>query len=147
MAATAAQIAQLRRMVAEPTPTTYIDTELAGYIETYPLMDERGEQPYTWSSATPPAQVVNTSWVATYDLNAAAADIWQEKAAVWADKYDFSADGGNYKVSNAYEQAMKQVRYYRAKRATKTAQLFKWPEETSGDQFPWIANLPEPLDP
>lgn len=134
-------------MVAEPTTTTYSDAAIQGYIEAYPLMDELGELPYTWSSATPPAQVANTSWVVTYDLNAAAADIWQEKAALWADKYNFSADGGNYSRSNAYEQAMKQVRFYRAKRATKTMRGVQSPKETEGDQFPWIANLPEPLDP
>lgn len=147
MSATAAQIAQLRRMVAEPTTTTYSDVALGGYIEAYPLMDERGEVPYTWSSAVPPVQVTNTEWVATYDLHAAAADIWEEKAALWADKYNFSADGGRYDRSNVYEQMMGRVRYHRARRATKTMGLVKWPEETSGDTFPWVANLPEPGDP
>lgn len=146
MTATAAQIAQLRRMVAEPTVTTYSDALIQGFIETYPLMDERGEQPYTWDSATPPAKVANTAWVATYDLHAAAADIWEEKAAVWANQYSYSADGGNYTVSNAYEQMMKQARYHRARRATKTMTAVKYPQESNTDTgaFPWIGNLPEP---
>ena len=40
--ATAAQIARLRRMVAEPTEDPYDDDTLAAYIERYPLLDERG---------------------------------------------------------------------------------------------------------
>jgi hypothetical protein len=151
MTATAAQITQIRRMTAEPVPaTTYIDVVIAGYIEAYPLIDERGETPYTWSSATPPVKVTNTEWVATYDLHSAAADIWEEKAANWADKYDFSADGGNYSRSKVYEQMMARVRYHRARRASKTMTLIKWPEETlrtGGNDFPWIGNLAEPRDP
>jgi hypothetical protein len=133
-------------MVAEPTTTTYSDALITTFIETYPLMDERGEQPYTWSSATPPVQVANTGWVATYDLHAAAADIWDEKAATWADKYNFSADGGNYSRSNVYEQMMGRVRYHRARRSSKTMTLHQWPEETQGGEFSWIGNLAENQD-
>lgn len=143
MAPTAAQVAQLRRMVAEPSTTTYSDVLLTSYISNYALMDENGEWPYTWSSATPPAKETNTSWVETYDLNAAAAEIWQEKAATLAALYDFKADGGDYSRSQAYEQAQKQARYYRSRRASKTMTAVQWPHETSGDAFPWIANLPE----
>ena len=143
MAPTAAQILQLRRMVAEPGVGTYSDALLTDIIEAYPLMDERGQYPYTWSSATPPAKVTNTAWVETYDLHAAAADIWEEKAATWADKYDFSADGGNYSRSKVYEQMMAKVRYHRARRATKTMTAVKWPDEPNGNTMPWIGNLPE----
>jgi len=143
MTATAAQIAKIRRMVAEPTVTTYLDADISAYIEAYPLMDERGEQPYTFSSATPPAQVVNTNWIATYDLNAAAADIWEEKAAAVADLYDFNADGGSHSRSQKYEQYMKNARSYRSRRATKTMMLVKYPEETTVNNTPWIINNPE----
>jgi hypothetical protein len=47
MAATAAQVARLRRMTAEPTDETYTDDALAGIIESHPLIDERGEAPYS----------------------------------------------------------------------------------------------------
>lgn len=144
---TAAQIATIRRMVAEPTTTTYSDALITTFIEAYPLMDERGELPYTWSSAVPPVQVVNAEWVATYDLNAAAADIWQEKAGGLAALYDFSADGGNYSRSQAYEQAMKQARYYRARKRPLSAQMVKSPDERESDtDYQWIGNLPEPAD-
>jgi hypothetical protein len=147
MTATAAQIAQIRRMVAEPTAATYSDALIQGFIETYPLLDERGEAPYTFSSATPPAQVVNTAWIATYDLHAAAADIWSEKASNFAALYQFSADGGSYSRNQAYEQMMTSARYHASRRATKTMTAIKWPKETSADRFPWIANLAEPTDP
>lgn len=146
MAPTAAQIAQLRRMVAEPTDATYTDGLLSNYIEAYKLLDEQGEPPYTLSSATPPAQEVNTNWIPTYDLHAAAGDIWEEKASNWAGKYDFSADGGNYSRSQAYEQMMARVRYHRARRASKTMTAMKWPEETGASQIVWIVNLPEDDD-
>ena len=146
MAPTAAQIATLRRMVAEPTAATYSDALLTVFIETYKLLDERGEYPYTWSSAVPPVQVANTNWVETYDLNAAAADIWEEKASAMAAKYSFSADRGNYQVSNAYEQMMKQARNYRARRAAKTMTGIKWPDEPDNSRLVWIGNLPEPGD-
>ena len=143
MTATAAQIAQIRRMTAEPTVSPYTDEAIQGYIESYPILDEQGEPPYTLSSATPPAQVANTNWIATYDLHAAAADIWEEKAAAWADKYDFSADGGNYSRSKAYEQMMSRVRYHRARRAAKTMTAVKWPDENDGKALNWIINMPE----
>jgi hypothetical protein len=117
---TAAQIAQLRRMVAEPTQTTYADAALTTIIESYPTMDELGQMPYYWSSAVPPVKTANTNWIATYDLNAAAAQIWEEKAAVPAADFDMTADGANLARSQVYEQAMKQARHYAAKRKVKT---------------------------
>ena len=132
MAATAAQIAQVRRMVAEPTTGTYSDVMLASYIESYPLIDADGHEPS------------ETDWTATYDLNAAAADVWEEKAATVADNVDFSADGASYSLSQKYEQAMARVRYHRARRCPITYTLIQWPKETNADEFPWIGNLPEP---
>ena len=42
MSVTAAQIAQMRRMVAEPTAATYTDDLLEDIIELYPTIDELG---------------------------------------------------------------------------------------------------------
>lgn len=142
MTATDAQIAQVRRMVAESTTDTYSDDLIAAYIERYPHIDEQGERPYTLSSDAPPEQVENTNWIPTYDLHAAAADIWEEKAAVPAQDFDFSEDNiGSYKRSQVYEQYMKQCRFHRARRMPSTTALIKDPEETKS--LPWIANLPE----
>lgn len=120
MAATAAQVAQLRRMVAEPTVTTYSDSTLEDYIETYPVVDENGESPRVPSTTTPGEMMVNPDWTATYDLHAAAAAIWTEKAAAVSHLYDFNADGGNYSRSQRYEQAMQQARFHLSRRNPKT---------------------------
>lgn len=133
---TAAQIAQLRRMTAESTTATYSDATLTTYIEKYPHIDQFGEQPLDeWGEA-------NADWTATYDLAAAAADVWEEKASGVADQFNFAANGGNYSVSNKYEQYMKQCRYYRSRRMPSTMTLVKYPEESASDDS-WIGNLPE----
>lgn len=142
MAATAAQIAQVRRMTGEPTNTTYSDEVMAGYIETYPLLDALGQEPFTWDTSTEPAtQDANESWIATYDLHAAAGDIWEEKAAVVSARFDFSADGGNYSRSQEYDHCMAQARYHRSRRSPKTITQQTWPNEDA--DLSWIGNLPE----
>ena len=136
---TETQVEHLRRMVAEATDATYTDEDLIAYIEAYPHLDEYGEQP-TLADGT-----ANTEWTPTYDLHAAAADIWEEKAGAVAGKFDFRADGGDYTVSQQYEQYMKQCRYHRSRRMPSSARMVKAPEETSTD-LSWIANLAEPDD-
>ncbi len=147
MAATAEQITRLRRMVAEPTAATYADAILSAYIERYPLLDERGEEPYEWDTSTTPAhQDANLDWVPTYDLHAAAADVWDEKAAAVAGNFDFKADGGDYSRSQAYTQMQAQARYHRSRRCPTSMQLIKWPEEDEAIQQVWIGNLAEKDD-
>jgi hypothetical protein len=147
MTATADQIAELRRMTAEPTITPYSHDILEAIIERYPRLDANGEDPYTWDkTTTPPTQTANPKWSPTYDLNAAAADVWNEKASATAADFDFSADGGNYHRSQRFEQYMKQARYYRSRASAKTGTLHKWPKETGPRDFPWIGNLPEDDD-
>lgn len=145
MTASAEQIARLRRMVAEPTETTYDDEALAAAIERYPRLDERGEAPYTWDATTsPPTQTENTAWIATYDLNAAAGEVWEEKAAALAGSYDATADGTTLHVSQAYQQALGQARYFKARRTPTTMTAQAWPKQVEANV--WIANLPE-VDP
>ena len=136
MTVTVAQLSQLRRMVAEPLQTTYTDAVLTAYIERYPHTDEYGENP-TDSDGT-----ANADWTATYDLSAAAGDVWDEKAGGVASRFDFSANGGQYTQSQQYEQYMKQARYYRSRRMPSTALAAKYPKESTVDES-WIGNLPE----
>lgn len=132
MSATAAQIAQVRRMVNEPDDTTYDDDAISTYIEAYPLLDERGEEPYSWDTTTePPTKDDNETWLPTYDLHAAAADIWDEKAAIVAQDFDFQADGGQYSRSQVATQYMAQARMHRARRRPGTITLHKSPKETT----------------
>lgn len=102
MAATEAQIARLRRMIAEPAETTYSDEVLSEYVERYPLPDTDGYLPS------------DADWTPTYDLNAAAADLWQEKAA------NLVANGQIYEADSVHLQAMRQVRYYMARRTARS---------------------------
>ena len=133
---TASQIAQVRRLTAEPTTTTYSDALIISMIEAYPHLDEFGEAP------TDDDGFDNIEWTPTYDLNAAAADIWNEKASAIASKFDFAADGGNYTMSQQFEQYMKQARYFRARRMPSTARMVKSPKEFTQEES-WIGNLPE----
>lgn len=130
MSATAAQIAKVRRMVAEPTAGTYTDQDIAEYIEARSCIDERGEEPYSWdTSSEPPTQEANDAWIDTYDLNAAAADIWNEKAAALAATYyDFGADGQTFNRSQAAQQALQMARYYWSRRNAKTISARLEPE-------------------
>lgn len=146
MGATASQIARLRRMTGLVGSSDYSDETLAEYIERYSLLDELGSDPYTWDTSTdPPTQEANDGWIPTYDLNAAAGDIWEERAANLAQNYDFRADGGDYSRSQAYEQFMKQARNYRSRRQARTGKLHKYPDEGDTSTQPaWIGNLPEP---
>lgn len=119
--ATAAQIAEMRRMCAEPTTATYSDVALAAYIDRYPLTDARGQL--------------------TYDMHAAAADVWNEKAAALAHLYDFSADGGSYSRSQGVAQAQAQARFHLARRNLNTIRL-TMADGPSAASF--VINWPEP---
>jgi hypothetical protein len=145
MTATAAQIAQVRRMVNEPDDTTYDDDAISGYIEDYPRLDERGEVPYTWDTSTsPPTQDDNDDWIPTYDLAAAAADIWAEKAAILAQDYNFrSADGASFNRREVYEQYMNQSRYYRSRRKPSTHKLAVYPDMNGSKDPDWVINEAE----
>jgi len=120
MAASESDIARLRRQT-NVTEAEYDDELMAEYIERYPLMDEEGYMPD------------EDEWTARYDVNRAAADVWNEKAAALARDYDFSADGANYSRSQAYEQAMKQARYYLSRSAIKTVTTYKFPRTQLDD--------------
>lgn len=121
MTATAEQIAKVRRMTGELTTATYSEVAIQEYIESYPLEDARGEGPLI--EGPNQSLIENPDWTPTYDLNAAAGDIWAEKAAILAADFDFDADGGSYSRSQAYEQAMKQCRFYRSRRSPGTITL------------------------
>jgi hypothetical protein len=145
MTATAAQILQIRRMVNEPDLMgSYSDALIQTFIEKYPLLDELGEEPYDWIGV-PPVATVNADWIATYDLNAAAADIWSEKAAAVAALYDFSADGGNYSRSQMYKMYQEQARYYRSRRSMKTIRMIQTPEEPVTPEN-YIGNVNNPYE-
>lgn len=108
MAAGAADIATVRRRVAEPAlDGDYGDAVLAQMIEAHPLPDGAGVLPDA------------NDWKPTYDLWGAAADVWAEKASMLAGGFDFSADGASYSRSQAYMQARKQAAFCASRAAAK----------------------------
>lgn len=122
MAASAAQIARLRRMVADDA-YDYGDADLAAYIEAYPLLDASGYEPYPRLADGRPSATLNTLWTPTYDLAAAAADVWAEKAAASAGDFDTSADGQSVALSQAHAHAKAMQRYYAARRRVAAVRL------------------------
>ncbi len=111
--ASAVELSTLRRMT-NTTSQDYGDSELEALLESYPIPDSSGRLPS------------ESSWSARYDLNAAAADIWEWKAAALAPQIDFS-DSGSFQTSQLYDHALQQARYYRSKRAASTVRLRSWP--------------------
>lgn len=138
MAATAAELSRLRRMVAEPGTTNgYTDSVLSDTVARYPVPDSAGVYPVDLDG------VAEADYVPTYDLNAAAAEIWTEKAGALAATYDFSADGGDFKRSQAAAQAMKMASYYASRRYARGVRLKAEINSDLESQI-WIGNLPEP---
>jgi len=124
MAATAAMVSKLRRMIDEPNDDIYDDDALADYIESYPILDFLGTKPLEVdSTTTPPTLSEVADWIPTYDLHAAAAEIWQEKSAAVAEDYNVTADGSTLARSNVHEQYLKQSRYHLSRRKAGTMTL------------------------
>lgn len=134
---TASDIARLRRMVAEPGATNgYSDTVLSEAIERYPVPDSAGVYPVDEDG------VANTDWVFGWDLSAAASEIWTEKAAALAATYDFSADGGDFKRSQAAKQAREMASYYASRRYARGVRI-KADINPGIESAMWIFNLAE----
>jgi hypothetical protein len=140
----AALVAQLRRLTNEPTQTPYTDAELELVILSYPSLDERGISPYSLDTSTsPPTQIATIGWLPTYDIHAAAADIWEEKMATAGQDFDFDADGGSYRRSQVAEFYLKQVRYHRSRRRIGTVKSVAYPTSLSTIPLAWVGNAPE----
>ena len=114
-------------MVAEPSITPYTDVLIQAAIERYPVPDENGEEPRIAAiDMTRPVTytpymdaldlVTNPDWKETYDMNAAAADIWAEKAGAASVNFNFTTNGQTFDRTQVYEAYMKQSRYYAARR-------------------------------
>lgn len=134
MTASTAEIYQLRRMVAEPTTTRgWTDARLQAYIEAYPLTDALGRSPTRPNAATPTALEANPYWTATYDLNAAAADIWDEKASSLAENFDV----GDYSRQQAYDNAVRRAKHFRARRSPRPIEQVPYPYPVRES---WVGN-------
>ena len=112
MTQTASTLARFRRMTARPADdATWTDELLTETIERYPVADEHGRDPEHYA------------WEATYDLNAAAAEVWEAVANELAELFDFSADGGTFSQRQKYENANDRAAYYRAHRKSRSVKV------------------------
>jgi hypothetical protein len=115
-------------MVAEPDDARgWTNANIAAYIEAYPLVDALGRYPTRPNEATPTELEANPYWTPTYDLNAAAADIWDEKASSLAENFDVSGGGESYSREQVYDNAVRRARYYRARRAPRLIEQVPYP--------------------
>ena len=109
MTVTNLDIAQVRRMIAEPTQSPYTDVTISGYLVTV-----------------------------SGDMNAVAGEIWAEKASnLVSTMYDFSADTASYKLSQVLENARNQAKYFNSKRLARTSLWVKDPVETGESYDPY----------
>jgi hypothetical protein len=130
---TSDMIARLRRMTAEPlTSDTYTQGDLQEVIERYPVLDTNGTEPDDYG------------WLGAWDINQAAADVWEEKASLEATNFDFTADGGSYQRSQKHAQMLAMARRYRSMRQTGALELKAYPKPLGAVRLTgWIGNLPE----
>lgn len=98
------KLALLRKMTGEVGNSDYSDADLSAILES-----------------------------SNGDLNKAAATVWEWKASAIATNYDFSADGGTYNRSQAYEHCKKQAAHYRSRCKAGTIELVKHPPERRVD--------------
>jgi hypothetical protein len=105
MAASANDIAVVRLgiTVPEEKAEAFTDDLLRGFIEAHPVKDSKRLKP------------TDVGWVATYDLNAATADLWDLIAASLAALYDFSADGATFSRSQLMANARSMARSFRSR--------------------------------
>jgi len=80
--ASAEQVASLRRMVAEPTTATYSDEALSA------LVDDKGS------------------------LDAAAAAVWEEKAAAASTLVNVSESGSSRSMQQIHQNALEMAKFY-----------------------------------
>lgn len=115
---TSDQVLELRGKIDEPTTANYSDLALQNILQRYPMLDWKDTEPYmivNWAPNINPTY--DPYWQPTYDLNRAAADVWEEKAAKLAEDTDFSADGSSFSRSQRYQQYMAQARFFRSRRS------------------------------
>ena len=123
-------------MTAETLDSSgYDDATLAAYLQRYPLPDSAGAQP------------ADATWTGVWDANRAAADVWEEKAALYAADFDFAADGGNYQRSQVHSQMLTMARLFRSRRSTSALVLTVQPKPAGAPGLmDWLGNAPEDSD-
>jgi hypothetical protein len=120
MTPTQSQYDELRWKLADKQADYFTDAQLLVLIECYPVDDADGNEPD------------DEGWVATYDLNAAAAEGWEGKAmAISEASFDFSADGGSYSRSQRHAQYLRNASLWRSRSCADSVVPAKAPRESA----------------
>lgn len=135
-------IRDVRRYAAELTATTYEDEHIEEIIKRYSLPDRRGSNAdylSTFPLSAAPVYTQNPNWVATYDLHAAAAAIWEEKAAeAAACAMDFRTEGVTVNKSQKFAAYMRMASYHKARRMARAVRMT--PENRIENREGYIVN-------
>ena len=86
---------------------------------------------YTKGIVTFTADQGGTAWFMTgrsYDMEAAAADVWEQKADYYAVAYDVKTDGHDLNRSQLVKQANERAEYYRGKVGAYTVEILRGDE-------------------
>lgn len=120
---------KLRRMTnLAADDATYTDAVLIEYMEQYPVADENLREPD------------HSLWIGTYDLHAAASEIWSEKlAALESSAFDFTADGATFNRSQLVTHMRNMISYH-ASRVTAQSATLRTLNAVTSDIPIWIFN-------
>lgn len=146
----------LRQQTGEPETKTFDDDALQAFIEAYPAPDTLGNKSQrVMPGSYPQVMELNPYWNPTYDLNAAAMDVWNAKlATLTGTQFDFSDANQSFKRSQLVTFAQERVAYFSARRrvgAIKLRPTNPYVEsglvpasDPEGVTWPWPGNAPEP---
>lgn len=96
-----AALNRLKRLAAADVDPKLSPSDLVDILEASRSRDRFGVLP------------IITGWESTYDMNRAAAEAWDTKAAKAAGDHDFSADGASYSASQVVKHCREQASMYR----------------------------------
>jgi len=113
------QVAELRRLINEPTTSVFTDLYLTERIEASACDDRFGKTPD------------DTDWEPTYNLYEAASLLWLEKATKLTEDFDFSADGGSFQRSQKYSMCLKQASAMQSRSKSLSKHLKSHPQTLS----------------
>ena len=94
---------RLKRLAATDTNPVLGAADLADILEASKVVDRYGVLP------------IYAGWESTYDMDRAAAEAWEAKAALASGSHDFTADGSSYAVSQVIAHCQAQAANYRRK--------------------------------
>ncbi len=107
---------RLQRMTAASTEPVICQQDLLDILMGCRLADAEGRAPG------------NDDWDGSYDMNLAAAEVFEAKAAAVSADFDFAADGASYKRSQKVDHFLGLAKSYRSKRAASFDPDFEVPD-------------------